>query len=54
VLEFDTPEDLLSNEGSGFSKMVQSTGAANAEYLRSLVVDINYNTLIQLDRNFEL
>ncbi|KAI3903564.1 hypothetical protein MKW98_032218 [Papaver atlanticum] len=39
VLEFDTPEDLLSNEGSGFSKMVQSTGAANAEYLRSLVVD---------------
>ncbi|XP_020586974.1 ABC transporter C family member 2-like [Phalaenopsis equestris] len=37
VLEFDTPEDLLSNEESAFSKMVQSTGAANAEYLRSLV-----------------
>ncbi|PNY06586.1 ABC transporter C family member 2-like protein [Trifolium pratense] len=37
VLEYDTPEELLSNEGSAFSKMVQSTGAANAQYLRSLV-----------------
>ncbi|KAF8413521.1 hypothetical protein HHK36_001512 [Tetracentron sinense] len=41
VLEFDTPEDLLSNEGSSFSKMVQSTGAANAQYLRSLVLGGN-------------
>ncbi|KAL1187633.1 ABC transporter C family member 2 [Cardamine amara subsp. amara] len=39
VQEFSTPENLLSNEGSSFSKMVQSTGAANAEYLRSLVLD---------------
>ncbi|KAH9796213.1 ABC transporter C family member 2 [Citrus sinensis] len=38
VLEYDTPEELLSNEGSSFSKMVQSTGAANAQYLRSLVL----------------
>nr|DAD37246.1 TPA_asm: hypothetical protein HUJ06_007887 [Nelumbo nucifera] len=38
VLEFDTPEDLLLNEGSAFSKMVQSTGSANAQYLRSLVL----------------
>lgn len=37
VLEFDTPEDLLSNEESAFSKMVQSTGAANAEYLRVIM-----------------
>ncbi|AES64141.2 putative xenobiotic-transporting ATPase [Medicago truncatula] len=37
VLEYNTPEELLSNEGSAFSKMVQSTGAANAQYLRSLV-----------------
>ncbi|XP_008775219.2 ABC transporter C family member 2-like [Phoenix dactylifera] len=37
VLEFDTPERLLLNEDSAFSKMVQSTGAANAQYLRSLV-----------------
>ncbi|KAG6526453.1 hypothetical protein ZIOFF_016438 [Zingiber officinale] len=37
VLEFDTPENLLSNDGSAFSKMVQSTGSANAQYLRSLV-----------------
>ncbi|XP_057430299.1 ABC transporter C family member 2-like [Lotus japonicus] len=38
VLEYDTPEVLLSNEGSAFSKMVQSTGAANAQYLRSLAL----------------
>ncbi|XP_021729901.1 ABC transporter C family member 2-like [Chenopodium quinoa] len=37
VLEYDTPEKLLSSEESAFSKMVQSTGAANAQYLRSLV-----------------
>ncbi|KAL3522804.1 hypothetical protein ACH5RR_015638 [Cinchona calisaya] len=38
VLEYDTPEKLLQNEESAFSKMVQSTGVANAEYLRSLVL----------------
>ncbi|GLT67384.1 hypothetical protein SLA2020_396980 [Shorea laevis] len=38
VLEYDTPEALLSKEGSAFSKMVQSTGAANAQYLRGLVL----------------
>ncbi|KAE8709270.1 ABC transporter C family member 2 [Hibiscus syriacus] len=38
VLEYDSPEELLSNEGSAFSKMVQSTGAANAQYLRSLAL----------------
>ncbi|GAB4829410.1 Canalicular multispecific organic anion transporter 1 [Ancistrocladus abbreviatus] len=38
VLEYDTPERLLSNEESAFSKMVQSTGAANAQYLRSLAL----------------
>ncbi|XP_073129277.1 ABC transporter C family member 2-like isoform X2 [Henckelia pumila] len=38
VVEFDSPETLLQNEESSFSKMVQSTGAANAEYLRSLVL----------------
>lgn len=38
VLEFDSPEALLSNEESAFSKMVQSTGAANAQYLKSLVL----------------
>lgn len=37
VLEYDTPEALLLNEQSSFSKMVESTGAANAQYLRSLV-----------------
>ncbi|XP_078175998.1 ABC transporter C family member 2-like [Carex rostrata] len=37
ILEFDTPESLLSTQESAFSKMVQSTGAGNAEYLRGLV-----------------
>ncbi|XP_075666925.1 ABC transporter C family member 12-like isoform X3 [Castanea sativa] len=37
VLEYDTPEELLSNEGSAFSRMIQSTGPTNAQYLRSLV-----------------
>ncbi|PHT93257.1 ABC transporter C family member 2 [Capsicum annuum] len=37
LLEYDTPEVLLQKEGSAFSRMVQSTGAANAQYLRSLV-----------------
>lgn len=37
VIEYDTPEKLLENEASAFSKMVQSTGPANAEYLRGLV-----------------
>lgn len=38
VIEYNTPEKLLESEASGFSKMVQSTGPANAQYLRSLVV----------------
>lgn len=39
VSEYDTPEALLLKETSAFSKMVQSTGAANAQYLRSLVLE---------------
>lgn len=38
VVEYDKPEQLLLMEDSAFSKMVQSTGGANAEYLRSLVI----------------
>ncbi|KAK3022450.1 hypothetical protein RJ639_047587, partial [Escallonia herrerae] len=38
VLEYGTPEKLLLDAGGVFSKMVQSTGAANAQYLRSLVL----------------
>ncbi|CAA0823750.1 ABC transporter C family member 2 [Striga hermonthica] len=38
VIEYDTPENLLSSEGSVFSKMVRSTGPANAKYLKSLVL----------------
>ncbi|XP_038877674.1 ABC transporter C family member 2-like isoform X2 [Benincasa hispida] len=39
VLEYNTPKELLSKEESAFSKMVQSTGAANAQYLHSLVLE---------------
>ncbi|KAJ4976197.1 hypothetical protein NE237_001303 [Protea cynaroides] len=45
VREYDTPEHLLLNEGSAFSRMVQSTGAANAQYLRSLVLGEGENRL---------
>lgn len=46
VLEYDTPETLLQKQESAFSKMVQSTGTANAEYLRSLVLGReDYNKL---------
>ena len=38
MVEYNTPEELLLDEGSSFSKMVQSTGYANAQYLRSLVL----------------
>ncbi|KAK2998795.1 hypothetical protein RJ639_023993, partial [Escallonia herrerae] len=38
VLEYATPEKLLLDAGGVFSKMVQSTGAANAQYLGSLVL----------------
>nr|GMD83307.1 ABC transporter C family member 2-like [Ipomoea batatas] len=38
VLEYNTPEALLLNEESAFYRMVQSTGAANAQYLRGLVL----------------
>ncbi|KAF8391006.1 hypothetical protein HHK36_023306 [Tetracentron sinense] len=46
VLEFDAPEDLLLNEWSAFSKMVQSTGAANTQYLRSLVLGDSCSFLV--------
>ncbi|KAI3680994.1 hypothetical protein L6452_35774 [Arctium lappa] len=36
VVEYDVPVKLLQDEHTAFSKMVQSTGAANAEYLRNL------------------
>ncbi|KAL8091101.1 ABC transporter C family member 12-like isoform X1 [Apium graveolens] len=38
VREYDAPEKLLSNETGAFSKMIQSTGVANAQYLYSLVL----------------
>jgi ATP-binding cassette subfamily C (CFTR/MRP) protein 1 len=38
IQEFDTPEHLLSNEEGAFSKMVQSTGPSNAEYLKVICI----------------
>ncbi|KAJ9558164.1 hypothetical protein OSB04_012778 [Centaurea solstitialis] len=37
ILEYDSPERLISREGA-FLKMVQSTGAANAQYLQDIVL----------------
>ncbi|KAM0052069.1 putative ABC-type xenobiotic transporter [Helianthus debilis subsp. tardiflorus] len=37
IVEYDTPERLISREGP-FLKMVQSTGAANAQYLKDIVL----------------
>ncbi|XP_073264843.1 ABC transporter C family member 12-like isoform X3 [Populus alba] len=46
VLEHGTPEELLlPNKGSAFSRMVQSTGPANAQYLHSLVLESKENKL---------
>ncbi|KAJ0017775.1 hypothetical protein Pint_11106 [Pistacia integerrima] len=39
VLEHDTPAALLLTEESAFARMVQSTGPANAQYLRSIVFE---------------
>ncbi|KAF5764679.1 putative ABC-type xenobiotic transporter [Helianthus annuus] len=36
VVEYEAPVKLLQDEHTLFSKMVQSTGAANAQYLRDL------------------
>jgi hypothetical protein len=36
LVEFDTPEVLLSNSHSYFALLVEQTGAAEAEYLRTL------------------
>ncbi|XP_020554194.1 ABC transporter C family member 12-like isoform X1 [Sesamum indicum] len=37
VIEYNTPKVLLRNKASAFSKMVQSTGPANAQYLQGLI-----------------
>ncbi|KAM2799693.1 hypothetical protein COP1_004503 [Malus domestica] len=53
VLEHDSPDKLLSNEESAFSKMVKSTGPANAEYLRGLVFGGKQHKLVR-DRTEQL
>ena len=36
MVEFDTPDVLLSNGASCFAALVEQTGAAEAEYLQLL------------------
>ncbi|CAF4336430.1 unnamed protein product, partial [Rotaria sordida] len=36
LVEFDSPQVLLSNANSHFTLLVEQTGAAEAEYLRTL------------------
>lgn len=38
AVEMDSPKQLLLNDNSAFSKMVRSTGSANAQYLKSIVM----------------
>ncbi|WRX13395.1 ABC transporter-like [Theobroma cacao] len=48
VLEHNTLQELLTNEESTFSKMVQSAGPANAEYLRSIVFGAQFAVAVSL------
>ena len=41
ILEFDTPSVLLSNPSSHFTSLVEQTGSAEAEHLRSLAGGIS-------------
>jgi hypothetical protein len=44
LVEFNTPEVLLSNNHSYFASLVEQTGAVEAEYLRTLAKPTRYNT----------
>ncbi|GAB4840687.1 Canalicular multispecific organic anion transporter 1, variant 2 [Ancistrocladus abbreviatus] len=51
VKEYDTPENLLLCKDSAFSNMVDSTGVANAQYLRSLVLGGGLDDSARGERN---
>ncbi|CAL0302522.1 unnamed protein product [Lupinus luteus] len=53
VLEYNSPEELLVNEGSAFYKMVQSTGPENAKYLCSLVFGRTVNNSTEDNKGVE-
>ncbi|CAF2965891.1 unnamed protein product [Rotaria sp. Silwood2] len=44
LLEFDTPQALLSNSKSHFTTLIEQTGSAEAQYLRTLVNTQGRNT----------
>ncbi|CAK9207810.1 unnamed protein product [Sphagnum jensenii] len=46
VIEMDTPQQLLLKQDGIFSSMVQSTGAANSQYLYQIVMS-NFDTEIE-------
>ncbi|CAF0985467.1 unnamed protein product [Rotaria sordida] len=43
LLEFDTPQALLSNSKSYFTSLIEQTGSAEAQYLRTLVNTMHTN-----------
>ncbi|KAI5055599.1 hypothetical protein GOP47_0029120 [Adiantum capillus-veneris] len=52
VKEIDTPKKLLLNNCSLFSKMVESTGPANAQYLRDITMG-ETNLKLDIDKQAE-
>jgi hypothetical protein len=59
VLEFDTPQVLLSDANSQLSSLVDQAGVAEAEHLRMLVNDAesnaqeNHEIVIDNENSFE-
>ncbi|KAJ7947402.1 ABC transporter C family member 2-like [Quillaja saponaria] len=53
VIENNSPESLLLDEGTAFYRMVQSTGPANAQYLCSLVFEGKVNNSGQNNKELE-
>nr|AAF19743.1 Similar to gb/AF008124 Arabidopsis thaliana glutathione S-conjugate transporting ATPase (AtMRP1) and contains two PF/00664 ABC transporter transmembrane regions and two PF/00005 ABC transporter structures [Arabidopsis thaliana] len=47
VLEYDSPQELLSRDTSAFFKMVHSTGPENGQYLSNLVFERRGNGMSQ-------
>ncbi len=47
LVEFDSPQILLSNDHSHFALLVEQTGAAEAEYLRTLANSTGPSTTLR-------
>ncbi len=53
LLEFDAPSVLLSNPNSHFTSLVEQTGAAEAEHLRTLAKKVKHPTFNSDDELLE-